>query len=264
MSEPRGSTSQPVAELDLNSDLGEGFGVWRLGDDEALLEVVSSANVACGFHAGDASTMRRVCVAAARRGVVVGAQVSYRDLAGFGRRFIDVAPGQLADEVLYQIGALEACARAAGTRVGYVKPHGALYNTAVHHAAQARAVVDGVRAFGQLPVLGLPGSELLAAAEAAGLEPVREAFADRGYTPEGTLVPRSEAGALLESTAEVVERALRLASAVEIVAVDGSVLGIGARSLCLHGDTPGAVEMARAVHRELTGQDVSVRPFVTL
>jgi UPF0271 protein len=264
MSEPRGSTSQPVAELDLNSDLGEGFGVWRLGDDAALLEVVSSANVACGFHAGDASTMRRVCTAAAGRGVVVGAQVSYRDLAGFGRRFIDVAPGQLADEVLYQIGALEACARAAGTRVGYVKPHGALYNTAVHHAAQARAVVAGVRAFGQLPVLGLPGSELLAAAEAAGLEPVREAFADRGYTPEATLVPRSEPGALLESTAEVVERALRLASAGEVVAVDGSVLRIGARSLCLHGDTPGAVEMARAVYRELTDQGVSVRPFVTL
>jgi UPF0271 protein len=249
-------------ELDLNSDLGEGFGIWRLGDDDALLEVVSSANVACGFHAGDASTMRRVCVKAAEQGVVVGAQVSYRDLSGFGRRFIDVEPGQLADEVLYQIGALEACARAAGTRVGYVKPHGALYNTAVRHAGQAAAIAAGVRAFGVLPVLGLPGSELLAAAERAGLEPVFEAFADRGYTPEATLVPRSQPGALLGSTAEVVERAVRLATSGEIVAVDGTVLKVGARSLCLHGDTPGAVEMARAVHDELTARGVAVRPFV--
>jgi len=247
--------------LDLNSDLGEGFGIWRLGDDDALLEVVTSANVACGFHAGDASTMRRVCAVAAERGVVVGAQVSYRDLAGFGRRFIDVEPGQLADEVLYQIGALEACARAGGTRVGYVKPHGALYNTAVRHTAQAGAIVDGIRAFGALPVLGLPGSELLAAAERAGLEPVGEAFADRGYTPEGTLVPRTQPGALLGSTAEVVERAVRLATAGEIVAVDGTVLKIGARSLCLHGDTPGAVGMARAVRAELGARDVTVRPF---
>jgi UPF0271 protein len=247
--------------LDLNSDLGEGFGIWRLGDDDALLEVVTSANVACGFHAGDASTMRGVCAAAAERGVVVGAQVSYRDLAGFGRRFIDIEPGQLADEVLYQIGALEACARAGGTRVGYVKPHGALYNTAVRHTAQAGAIVDGIRAFGALPVLGLPGSELLAAAERAGLEPVQEAFADRGYTPEGTLVPRTQPGALLGSTAEVVERAVRLATAGEIVAVDGSVLKVGARSLCLHGDTPGAVEMARAVRAELGARDVTVRPF---
>ena len=204
--------------IDLNSDLGEGFGVWRLGDDTALLDVVTSANVACGFHAGDPSTMRRVCREAAERGVAVGAQVSYRDLAGFGRRFIDVDPLELADEVLYQVGALDACARAAGTAVTYVKPHGALYNAAVHHEAQARAVVDGVRAFGGLPVLGLPGSRLLAAAEAAGLRAVPEAFADRGYTPEGTLVPRKDPGALLTDTAAVVDRALRLAEAGELVA----------------------------------------------
>ncbi|WNV89891.1 5-oxoprolinase subunit PxpA [Umezawaea sp. Da 62-37] len=238
--------------IDLNSDLGEGFGIWRLGDDEALLDVVTSANVACGFHAGDPSTMRRVCRQAAERGVAVGAQVSYRDLAGFGRRFIDVDPGELADEVLYQIGALEACARAAGTAVAYVKPHGALYNAAVHHEAQAKAVVDGVRAFGGLPVLGLPGSRLLAAAEAAGLPAVKEAFADRGYTPEGTLVPRSLPGALIADTAKIVERALRLAESGELVAVDGTVLPTGARSLCLHGDTPGAVAHARAVREALT------------
>jgi UPF0271 protein len=248
--------------LDLNADLGEGFGVWRLGDDEALLGVVTSANVACGFHAGDASTMRAVCNGAAERGVVVGAQVSYRDLPGFGRRFIDVEPARLADEVLYQIGALQACAAAAGTTVGYVKPHGALYNAAVRHAEQARGVVEGVRAFGRLPVLGLPGSELLAAAERVGLEPVEEAFADRGYTPEGTLVPRSRPDALLAGTGEVVQRAVRLARDGEIVAVDGTVLRSSARSLCLHGDTPGAVEMAAAVRAALIEAGVSLSPFV--
>ncbi len=248
--------------LDLNSDLGEGFGVWRLGDDDALLEVVTSANVACGFHAGDPSTMRAVCATAARRGVSVGAQVSYRDLAGFGRRFVDVSPAELADEVLYQIGALDAFARAAGTRVAYVKPHGALYHAAVHNAGQARAVVDAVRAFGALPVLGLPGSELLAAAERAGLDAVGEAFADRGYTPEGTLVPRSEPGALLDDPAAVAERAVRLAESAELVAADGSVLRVQVRSLCVHGDTPGAVAMARAVRAALAAAGLTPAPFV--
>lgn len=248
--------------LDLNSDLGEGFGVWRLGDDDALLEVVTSANVACGFHAGDPSTMRAVCATAARRGVSVGAQVSYRDLAGFGRRFVDVSPAELADEVLYQIGALDAFARAAGTRVAYVKPHGALYHAAVHNAGQARAVVDAVRAFGALPVLGLPGSELLAAAERAGLDAVGEAFADRGYTPEGTLVPRSEPGALLDDPAAVAERAVRLAESAELVAADGSVLRVQVRSLCVHGNTPGAVAMARAVHAALAAAGLTPAPFV--
>ncbi|GGS51400.1 LamB/YcsF family protein [Actinokineospora fastidiosa] len=244
--------------IDLNADLGEGFGVWRLGDDDALLDVVTSANVACGFHAGDASTMRAVCASAARRGVAVGAQVSYRDLAGFGRRFIDVDPVTLADEVLYQIGALDAFARAAGTRVAYVKPHGALYNATVHHQAQADAVVAGTRAYGDLPVLGLPGSRLLAA---AGDAAVPEAFADRGYTPEGTLVPRSQPGALITETAAVVERAVRLATRGELVAVDGTVLRAAARSLCLHGDTPGAVAHARAVRSALNGTGVEVIPF---
>jgi UPF0271 protein len=247
--------------MDLNSDLGEGFGIWRLGDDDALLDVVTSANVACGFHAGDPATMRSVCRAAAERRVAIGAQVSYRDLAGFGRRFIDVDPGELADDVLYQIGALDAFARAAGSRVTYVKPHGALYNATVHHQAQASAVVDAVRAFGGLPVLGLPGSRLLAATEAAGLTAVTEAFADRGYTPQGTLVSRREAGALLTDTSAVVERALRLAEHGEIVAVDGTVLRVSAQSLCLHGDTPGAVEHARAVRAGLESAGLALSPF---
>jgi UPF0271 protein len=247
-----------MTDLDLNSDLGEGFGAWQLGDDDALLDVISSANVACGFHAGDPSIMRRVCVSAARRGVVIGAQVSYRDLAGFGRRFIDVEPGQLADEVLYQIGALQACAGAAGARVAYVKPHGALYNATVHHQAQAAAVVAGVRAFGELPILGLPGSRLL---DEAGPLGVPEAFADRGYTPEGTLVSRREPAALLPDTEAVVERALRLATRGEIVAVDGTVLNTAARSLCLHGDTPGAVGHARAVRAALAEAGITPTPF---
>lgn len=249
--------------MDLNSDVGEGFGVWHLGDDEALLAIVTSANVACGFHAGDAPTMRRVCEQAAALGVTVGAQVGYRDLAGFGRRRIDVDPGELSDEVLYQVGALDAFARAAGTRVAYVKPHGALYNTAVHDEAQARAVVRAVRAYGgSLPVLGLPGSALLSAAEAAGLPGVPEGFADRAYTPEGALVPRSEDGALVTDPAAVVERAVRMAVDGRVVAVDGSVVAVEVASLCVHGDSPGAVPLARGVRDALTGAGVEVKPFV--
>jgi UPF0271 protein len=247
--------------VDLNADLGEGFGIWRLGDDDALLDVVTSANVACGFHAGDPSIMRRVCAAAASRGVAIGAQVSYRDLAGFGRRFVDVAPDELSADVLYQIGALDAFARAAGTRVAYVKPHGALYNAVVTHEAQASAVVVAVGGYGPLPVLGLPGSALLAAAAGAGLRCVREAFADRGYTAAGHLVPRNQPAALLTSTDAVVERALRLAVDGQLVAVDGTVLDVDADSLCLHGDTPGAVGHAQAVRAALAAAGVDVAPF---
>jgi UPF0271 protein len=182
--------------VDLNSDLGESFGRWVLGDDDAMLRLVTSANVACGFHAGDATTLRRTCATAARRGVVVGAQVAYRDLAGFGRRFVDVEPGELADDVVYQIGALDGLCRVGGTRVRYVKPHGALYNATVHHTAQARAVVDAVRAYdADLPVLGLPGLGAAAAAEAAGLRAVPEFFADRGYTPEARSCRAASRGA---------------------------------------------------------------------
>ncbi len=251
-----------MSTIDLNADLGEGFGIWRLGDDDALLDVVTSANVACGFHAGDPSIMRRVCAAAAARGVRIGAQVSYRDLAGFGRRFVDVAPDELAADVLYQIGALDACARAAGTAVAYVKPHGALYNAVVSHEAQARAVADGVSAFGALPVLGLPGSALLDAVRAKGLRAVPEAFADRGYTPQATLVPRDRPGALLTDTEAVVDRAVRLASHGEIVAVDGTVLPVVAASLCQHGDTPGAVAHAVAVRSALAAAGDEVAPYV--
>ncbi|MDP9398579.1 MAG: LamB/YcsF family protein [Actinomycetota bacterium] len=248
--------------MDLNSDLGEGFGVWPLGDDDGLLDVVTSANVACGFHAGDPRIMRRVCARAAERSVVIGAQVSYRDLAGFGRRFVDVEPAELTDDVLYQIGALEAFARVAGTRVAYVKPHGALYNAIVHHEEQAAAVVEAVRRYDPaLPVLGLPGSAWLRRAAEAGLRTVPEAFADRAYTPAGTLVSRREPGAILHDAREVAERCVRMATKNEVVAVDGSVVAVDAASLCVHGDSPGALAMARAVRAALADAGVGLAPF---
>ncbi|MEU0110241.1 5-oxoprolinase subunit PxpA [Streptomyces sp. NPDC006251] len=251
-----------MTSIDLNADLGEGFGRWRLTDDEQLLSVVTSANVACGFHAGDAVTMRRVCALAAERGVRIGAQVSYRDLAGFGRRAMDVPPAELAAEVAYQIGALEVFARAAGARVAYVKPHGALYNRVVHDEEQAAAVVDGVLlADGTLPVLGLPGSRLLELAAKAGLPVVTEAFADRAYTDAGTLVPRSQEGAVVTDPEAVVERSLGLARSGEVVSRSGTRIEVRARSLCLHGDTPGAVELARRVRERLKSSGVRVEAF---
>ncbi|MDF9717951.1 LamB/YcsF family protein [Nocardioides sp. ChNu-153] len=249
--------------VDLNSDVGESFGRWELGDDEAVLGLVTSANVACGFHAGDPTTLRTTCRLAVAGGVAIGAQVGYRDLAGFGRRFIDVEPRHLADDVLYQAGALDALARAEGGRVAYVKPHGALYNAVVHHEEQARAVVDAVLDLDpSLPVLGLPSSALLRLADAAGLRTVREAFADRAYTPEGTLVSRREPGAVLHDPAEVAARMVRLVTEGTLVAVDGSSVAVTADSVCVHGDSPGAVAMARAVRTGLEDAGVRLGAFV--
>ncbi|MFF0594557.1 LamB/YcsF family protein [Streptomyces antibioticus] len=251
-----------MSTIDLNADLGEGFGRWRLTDDEELLSVVTSANVACGFHAGDAATMRRVCVLAAERGVTIGAQVSYQDLAGFGRRAMDVPSAELAAEVAYQIGALEVFARAAGARVAYVKPHGALYNRVVHDEEQAAAVIEGVLLAGAgLPVLGPPGSRLLALAVQAGLAAVPEAFADRAYTEHGTLVPRSEEDAVVTDPDMVVERSVRLAHSGTVDSRAGASIEVRARSLCLHGDTPGAVELARRVRRRLEESGVRLEAF---
>jgi len=248
--------------IDLNSDLGEGFGVWPLTQDEALLDIVTSANVACGFHAGDPSVLRRVTALAAEREVKVGAQVAYRDLAGFGRRFIDVHPEELVNDVLYQIAALDGFARVAGTRVSYVKPHGALYNAIVKHAEQAAAVVTAVKLYDpSLPVLGLPGSEWLRQAEAAGLTPLREAFADRAYTPEGTLVSRRLAGAVVHDPDEVVRRSVQMATEGTVTAVDGTIVKVDPQSLCVHGDTPGAVDIARRVREALREAEVEVSPF---
>ncbi|MBL8930801.1 MAG: LamB/YcsF family protein [Kineosporiaceae bacterium] len=260
------ASAQP-REVDLNADVGESFGRWRLGDDEGLLDVVTSANVACGFHAGDPPTLRRTCELAAARGVAIGAQVGYRDLAGFGRRFIDVTPEDLTADVLYQLGALDVFARSAGTRVRYVKPHGALYNAVVHHEAQALAVVRAVREFADahglasMPVLGLPGSSLLAAASEAGLPATGEFFADRGYTAEGRLVSRQDPSALVTEPDAVARRAARMATAGEVVAVDGTVVPVAAQSICVHGDSPDAAALARAVRSALNAAGVTVRSF---
>jgi UPF0271 protein len=235
--------------VDLNSDVGEGFGAWPGGPDDELLGIVTSANVACGFHAGDPTIMRRTCSAAVARGVAIGAQVSYADLAGFGRRFIDIAPSDLTDAVLYQLGALDAFARAAGGRVAYVKPHGALYNAVVHHRAQATAVVAAIALWDvTLPVLGLPTSAIRAAADAAGVPFVAEGFADRGYASDGTLRARGSADALLTDPATVAEQALRLAES-----------GVG--SVCVHSDTPGAVSLASAVRASLAAAGFDLGAF---
>jgi 5-oxoprolinase (ATP-hydrolysing) subunit A len=256
--------SEPATEpgVDLNSDLGEGFGIWTLGDDDALLDIVTSANVACGFHAGDPNILRRVCELAVSRDVAIGAQVSYRDLAGFGRRSMDVDAASLTNDVIYQIAALDGFARVAGSRVRYVKPHGALYNRAVHDEYQAAAVVAAVVAYDPaLPVLGLPGSALLRHAKRAGLSAVTEAFADRGYTAQATLVPRSQPGALLHDPAEVARRMVAMLMTGRLRSVDGMDLAVSARSICLHGDSPGAVAMAVAVRRALAEAGVELRPF---
>jgi 5-oxoprolinase (ATP-hydrolysing) subunit A len=256
--------SEPSAAsvVDLNSDLGEGFGIWRLGDDEALLDVVTSANVACGFHAGDPNILRRVCDVAVSRGVSIGAQVSYHDLAGFGRRSMDIDAASLTNDVIYQIGALDGFARIAGSSVRYVKPHGALYNRTVYDDDQAAAVVAAVVAYDPtLPLLGLPGSALLRHAEQAGLRTVTEAFADRGYTAEATLVPRSQAGALLDDPAAVAERMVQMLLTGRLRSVDGVDVSVSARSICVHGDSPGAVAMAVAVRKALAEAGVEIRSF---
>jgi UPF0271 protein len=248
--------------IDLNCDIAEGFGVWRVTDDDALLAVVTSANIACGFHAGDPRTMRRACETAVERGVAIGAQVSYRDLAGFGRRFIDVPPADLVDDVLYQLAALDGLARVAGGRMTYVKPHGALYNAIVTNEPQAAAVVEAVRRFDpSLAVLGLPGSRWLALAEEAGLATVPEAFADRAYTPGGTLVSRREPGSVVSDPAVVAERAVRFATEGTVVAVDGSVVAAPARSICVHSDTPGALSLVEAARKALSSAGVEVASF---
>ncbi|MFF5172467.1 LamB/YcsF family protein [Micromonospora sp. NPDC000089] len=248
--------------MDLNADLGEGFGIWRLGDDEALLGLVTSANVACGFHGGDPSTMRRVCAEAAVRGVAVGAQVGYRDLAGFGRRHIAYAFTELRDEVTYQLGALDAFCRPFRTRVRYLKPHGALYHAASVDQSQAAALVAAVGEWDdQLPILCAPGSTLAQLAVGAGLRVVAEGFADRGYLPNGALVPRTALGALITDPEEVAERAVRMATEQTVVAVDGTVIPCAVGSICLHGDTPGAVASAALVRAALIDAGITPAPF---
>lgn len=252
-----------MATIDLNSDMGESFGAWVLGDDEAMLGIVTSANLACGFHAGDPVTLLDTAKAAADRGVVVGAQPGYRDLAGFGRRALGASGREVYGDVLYQLGALRGIARAVGTDIRYVKPHGALYNTIASDDEHAPAVIDAVGDFDpSLPVVGLARSRFVQRAAEAGLRTVAEAFADRAYTPAGTLVDRREPGAVLTDPSEIADRMLRLVTEGEVIAVDGRVVMVEADSICVHGDTPGAVEMARRVRATVEGAGVEVRAFV--
>lgn len=235
--------------IDLNSDVGEGFGQWPGGPDVELIPLLTSVNVACGFHAGDPSIMRRTCELAQQHGCAIGAQVSYPDLVGFGRRFIDMKAGELTDAVVYQLGALEACARVSGGRVAYLKPHGALYNAIADHDVQAAAVVAAVREYDSaLPVMGLPGSAVQRACDAAGLRFVVEGFADRAYTADGRLVPRTQAGALITDPDAAATQALHLAKS-------------GVESICVHSDTPGAVSIVEAVRQAFEGAEYALRPF---
>jgi UPF0271 protein len=249
--------------VDLNADLGESFGVWTLGDDDAMLDIVTSANVACGFHAGDPKLLLQTCRVAAERNVRIGAQVSYRDLAGFGRRFIDADPEDLKADVIYQIGALQAMAQVAGSSVSYVKPHGALYNTIVTNHDQARAVAEAVHAVDPaLPVLGLSGSVFFAQAQDMGLRTVPEAFADRAYRSDGQLVSRRLPNAVLHDVDEIADRVSSMVTAGLVAASDGSTIPITVESVCVHGDSPGAVQIAHAVRDRLRGDGVEIRPFV--
>jgi len=251
-----------MMHIDLNSDLGESLGAWTMGDDAAMLSIVSSANVACGFHAGDAAGILKTLRAAAERGVAVGAHVAYPDLAGFGRRNMDVASADLQADVVYQIGALQGLAKVAGTRVRYVKPHGALYNTIAHDRRQAGDVIAAIRAIDPTLVLvALAGAPLVAWAREAGLTVVAEAFADRAYTPDGTLVSRREPGAVLHDPDAVAARMLRLAQEGVVQAIDGSTVRVQADSICVHGDSPGAVAMARQVRQVLEQAGVTVQAF---
>ncbi|WP_182084153.1 5-oxoprolinase subunit PxpA [Aureimonas sp. ME7] len=248
--------------IDLNSDLGESYGAWAMGEDETMLSLVSSANVACGFHAGDPAGILRTLRAAAAQGVAVGAHVSYPDKGGFGRRNMDVASEDLVADVIYQIGALQRLAEVAGTRVTYVKPHGALYNTIASDPRQGRDVVDAVlRADPSLILMCLANAPLVRLAEGMGLRTVSEAFADRAYTPEGTLVSRREKGAVIHDTGLVAARMARLAATGELEAIDGSTIHLKADSICVHGDSPGAVAIAKAVRERLEADGLAVLAF---
>lgn len=251
-----------MPRIDLNADLGESFGRWRVGHDPELLALVTSANIACGFHAGDPVVMRQTVALAVRHGVAIGAHPGYPDLLGFGRRTMDASPEEVEAWVLYQIGALAACCAAEGTSVRYVKPHGALYNTAVHHSPTAEAIVRAVRSAGAgLTLLALPGSRMEAAAGSAGVPFAREAFADRAYEPDGSLTPRTRPDAVLSDPDVCADRAARMVLDGVVEARDGTMLAIAADSLCIHGDGPAALEILGAVRQRLERSGVEIAPF---
>lgn len=256
------ATTPSTATIDLNADMGESFGAWRMADDTALLDVVTSANIACGFHAGDPTTMVETVTAAAQRSVAIGAHVAYPDLAGFGRRFIDMDPRDLEAAVLYQFSALDGICRALGTRVSYVKPHGALYNRIIDDEKQAGAVVAAVASYGRnngpLPILSQPGSLVHQLAADRKIPTLTEAFPDRAYRADGMLLPRSEPGAVIDDPAVVAARAVQFATRGTVTTVSGDDIAVAARSLCVHGDTPGAVAIAATVRDALVAAGVGV------
>lgn len=248
--------------LDLNSDLGEGFGAWTMGEDAAMLDIVTSANIACGFHAGDPPIMRRTCDLAVAKGVRIGAHIGYRDPAGFGRRAMAVAPAELRDETLYQLGALDGFARAAGDRVRYVKPHGALYHAAAADAALADAVVAAIREYDSaLALLGPAGTQLEESATLAGIRFVGEGFADRAYTAAGGLAPRGTAGAVLDADHAVAQAVTLAETGSARVAGEDATVTVSPDSICVHGDTPAAVEMARRIRAALDDAGIAVASF---
>lgn len=252
-----------MQSIDLNCDLGESYGQWTLGDDAAILPLVTSANVACGFHAGSPDVIFSTLRAAAASGVAVGAHVAYPDLAGFGRRNMDLSRDELFADVIYQIGALQGLAAAAGTRVRYVKPHGALYNTIANDERQARAVIEAIGAVDPgLPLVGLAGSRILTLARSAGLKTVAEAFADRAYHRDGTLVSRRTPGAVLHDPQQVAKRTLRMLRDGGVTSIEGEFTPVEADSLCVHGDSPGAIDMARRIRECLEESGITVRSFV--
>lgn len=246
--------------IDLNCDMGESFGAWRMGDDQAVLAHVSSANVACGFHAGDPGTIRHTVQAAVARGVAVGAHPSLPDLAGFGRREMRILPEEVYELVLYQTGALAAFARAAGTTLHHVKPHGALYNMAARDRALAAAIANAVRDFDRNLILyGLAGSELIRAGEDAGIAVANEVFADRTYQPDGSLTPRSRPDALIHDVEASLVQVQRMVHERQVQAVDGSLVAIEPDTLCIHGDAPNAATFAARIRAELDAAGVAVR-----
>ncbi|WP_338884170.1 5-oxoprolinase subunit PxpA [Xenorhabdus sp. TH1] len=252
-----------IKTIDLNSDLGESFGQWRMGHDEEILGIVSSANVACGFHAGDPVGILQTLKSAQKNDVAVGAHVSYPDLVGFGRRKMDIASHELTADVIYQIGALQGLATAAGTKVSYVKPHGALYNTIANDEYQAIAVIEGILAIDpNLVLVGLAGSNILKLAQEKGLRTIAEAFADRAYTSQGELVSRRETGSVLHDADLVAQRMLQLVAEGGIESIDGKFTPIRADSICVHGDTPGAVAMAKQIKAVLQQAGITIQPFI--
>lgn len=251
-----------MPNIDLNCDLGEGFGDWKMGDDAAMLGVVSTVNVACGFHAGDPQIMADTFAAAKKAGVAIGAHPSYPDLQGFGRRPIPYSPKEIERLVAYQLGAAMGIAALAGHRITHVKPHGSLGNRATEDAGAADAIVRATKSVdSSLAILAIAGTEIERAAERGNMKAVREIFADRAYTTAGNLVPRSQPGAVIHDAKAASERVIAMLQAGAIIAVDGTKVPVGIDSICVHGDTPGAVAMAKAVRQALIGAGYTLRAF---